>query len=423
MHLYYFPIILLAYHYRRRGFYLSSLLALSYLGLVWYYFPANPGLIFEAAIRVVVLVGIAALVAYFAARLVRTQKETRRDADILESSLMNANVLLMLLDARGRVLIWNTAAERITGYPAGELLGRNDAWKLLYPEKEYRDGITAKITKIIGEDNFFENLETTIRCRNGESKIISWNTRMIPDPADGGNRFIAIGTDITERTRAEKALQESEARFKGLFDHMGSGVAVYGAVEDGDDFVFRDFNRAAEKIEGMPKADLVGKRVTQAFPGVRELGLFRVLQRVWKTGIPEYLPEALYRDERDRGSWRENWVYRLPTGEIVALYNDITERKRAEDAVKDSEEKFRVIFDNASDGMFLVDLKERRFFMMNAASARMLGYGKEEFSGLDIASLHAPEDLPFIYEQIARYSRGEEGTRSDIRFRRRDGTF
>ena len=100
---------------------------------------------------------------------------------------------------------------------------------------------------------------------------------------------------------------------------------------------------------------------------------------------------------------------------------DITENKRAEETLRLSEEKFRVIFDNASDGMFLVEQKTRKFFMCNAMCARMLNYTQEEFLNLDIADLHLAEDLPFIYEQIGKISTGEAGISGDIRFRRKNG--
>ncbi|MDQ7826830.1 MAG: PAS domain-containing protein [Candidatus Eremiobacteraeota bacterium] len=111
---------------------------------------------------------------------------------------------------------------------------------------------------------------------------------------------------------------------------MPSAVAVYGAVDNGEDFVFRDFNKAGELIEKVDRGSILEKRVTEVFPGVKEFGVFEVFQRVWRTGQAEYFPAALYRDEHDPGTWRENRVYKLPGGEIVAIYDDITERKRAE---------------------------------------------------------------------------------------------
>ena len=105
------------------------------------------------------------------------------------------------------------------------------------------------------------------------------------------------------------------------------------------------------------------------------------------------------------------------------LSAELAERKRVEEELRKSEGKFRAIFDNTSDGMFLVDLKARKFFMCNATCARMLGYTQEEFSNLGIADIHPGEDLPFIYEQIGEFSRGEYGIRSDIRFKRKDGSI
>ncbi|MCX6225618.1 MAG: hypothetical protein NTV01_12855 [Bacteroidia bacterium] len=111
---------------------------------------------------------------------------------------------------------------------------------------------------------------------------------------------------------------------------MSSGVAVYEAVDNGGDFIFRDFNTAAEKIEKVSRKDILGKRVSEAFPGVKAFGVFQVFKRVWQTGKPEFYPENIYKNERSIGSWRESWVFKLPTGEIVAIYNDITARKQAE---------------------------------------------------------------------------------------------
>jgi PAS domain S-box-containing protein len=108
---------------------------------------------------------------------------------------------------------------------------------------------------------------------------------------------------------------------------------------------------------------------------------------------------------------------------IASTERDITERKRNEEELQKSEGKFRAIFDNASDGTFLVDLNARKFFICNAMCVNMLGYTQEEFSALDIADIHPREDMPFINEQIGKFSRGEEGLRSDIRFKRKDGSI
>jgi diguanylate cyclase (GGDEF)-like protein len=128
-------------------------------------------------------------------------------------------------------------------------------------------------------------------------------------------------------------LCEGENRFRELFDHMKSGVVVYLVKDGGQDFLIKDFNQAAEQIEQISKADVIGKSVLQVFPNFRELGLFEVLQRVWQDGTARYHPVSQYNKGRIEG-WREHYVYKLPSGEVVAIYDDITESKKREEEVR-----------------------------------------------------------------------------------------
>lgn len=144
--------------------------------------------------------------------------------------------------------------------------------------------------------------------------------------------------DAIKREQAEQALAEGEARYRGVFAHTVNGIAVYEAADDGEDFIFIDFNRAAEKIENIKREEVIGKSVQKVFPGVKEFGLFEVFRRVWRTGNPEDHPISIYKDERITG-WRDNFVYKLPSGEIVAVYSDETERKQSEEALRKAHEE------------------------------------------------------------------------------------
>ncbi len=103
---------------------------------------------------------------------------------------------------------------------------------------------------------------------------------------------------IVEGKQAHEALWESEKRFHELFSNMSNGVAVYKAVNDGEDFIFVDFNKAGERIDNFKKETLIGKSLLEVYPGVKEFGLFDVLQRVWSTGNSEHHPVKLYKDGR-----------------------------------------------------------------------------------------------------------------------------
>lgn len=121
-----------------------------------------------------------------------------------EAIIDNANVLLAVMDRSGTVQVWNKAAEMISGYPAGDVIGRKDVWQRLYPDPAYRKEVTAQIHEKIGDKGSFSSYETIITARDGSRRIISWNSREIS--YRGGVRIIAVGTDITDQKDAELAL-------------------------------------------------------------------------------------------------------------------------------------------------------------------------------------------------------------------------
>ncbi len=142
--------------------------------------------------------------------------------------------------------------------------------------------------------------------------------------------LIAVPFIINYRaTRSAEKVRLSEVRFRGLFDTMKSGVVIYRPNDNGEDFFITDINPGGEQMSQVIKQDIVGRSITAVFPGIRELGLFDVMQQVWRTGAPQFHPVSLYSDKR-LSQWVENTVYKLPSGEIVAIYDDVSDRKRME---------------------------------------------------------------------------------------------
>lgn len=107
-----------------------------------------------------------------------------------------------------------------------------------------------------------------------------------------------------------------------LFKNTSDGVVIYEPLIDGSDFLIVDFNPAAENIEGVNRSEIVGKRLTEVFPGVVEFGLFDVLTRVNQTGISQSYPLSIYSDHNTFG-WRENFICKVPnSNQIAVLYKD-----------------------------------------------------------------------------------------------------
>ncbi|MHC4475819.1 MAG: PAS domain-containing hybrid sensor histidine kinase/response regulator [Planctomycetota bacterium] len=208
--------------------------------------------------------------------------------------------------------------------------------------------------------------------------------------------FLVLATGLFRwlpQVASAEELGRSNERFTSLFENMSSGVAIYRAVDNGNDFVFADFNRAAEQMEGTRRQDVIGKSVVACFPGVKEFGLFEVFQKVWKTSEPQYHPVRLYKDQRLEG-WRENYVYKLPSGEVVAIYEDATERMKIQEVLDRKQRNLEAIFDAAPVGMMLIDA-DRVVRRVNDVVAKLVAKDYREIidkrPGEALACIHASE--------------------------------
>ncbi len=202
--------------------------------------------------------------------------------------------------------------------------------------------------------------------------------------------------------RNEKELLISETRFRELFDHMSGGVAIYDVVHDGEDFIFSDMNMAGRRITGVAEG-YSGKSVREVFPGVEQLGLFQVFRQVWRTGVAMSLPHSMYQDN-NLAFWTENYVFKLPSGQIVAMFDDVTENKRAEEALKESEKRLREAQEMAHLGFWSWDVKTGHVEWSNEVF-NIFGLNPKEFKP-QIDSILAlspwPEDHQRDRELISR---------------------
>jgi PAS domain S-box-containing protein len=226
---------------------------------------------------------------------------------------------------------------------------------------------------------------------------------------------------LASHRRVEDDLKLCESKFRVLFDNVSSGVAIYEARDDGKDFVFTDFNRAAQEIEQVKKEDLIGRSVLEVFPGVKDFGLFEVFQRVWRTGVPEHHPVSIYRDRRIAG-WRENYVYKLPSGEVVAVYDDVTKSKRSELAQRMSQQCFRAIADFSYFWEVWVG-PEGRPLWTNPAVHRVTGYTIKEMMALPDYPMPIIDeaDRGRMGRAFSSALKGSRGNEVPFRLRRKDG--
>jgi PAS domain S-box-containing protein len=234
--------------------------------------------------------------------------------------------------------------------------------------------------------------------------------------------FITTVNDITEQRLAQTSLRASEERYRELVDHMTSGVVVYEPTANAEDFIIREFNVAAQRIEGLDRDEVVGRVLTDVFPGVEDFGLLTVLRRVACTGEPEEFPTAFYQDQR-LGSWRENHVYRLPSGEVVAVYEDATERVLAEREAVHAKELMERAEEIGHAGGWEYDVAADRVTWTDEVY-RIHGVGPDfdpELLDRDVG-FYAPESAPRVAGAFRRAVEGGEAYDLEVELDRADGS-
>lgn len=157
-----------------------------------------------------------------------------------------------------------------------------------------------------------------------------WN--VVAEAMSSGATSCLVKDRDPERRLADIAREISECgprgegdRYRELFDCLEIGVAVYGTTDRGRTFFYKDLNRAGERLDDVIRPNVIGRSVTEVFPEIEGSGLLDAFRRVWESGSPERYPATLYRDERISG-WRRNDVYRSPSGDIISVFEDVTEQ-------------------------------------------------------------------------------------------------
>ena len=307
----------------------------------------------------------------------------------------------------------------VSGFERGTYVGER-RWEIPYLSPDAAGWAAHRA--VLDAHQPFREFELSRLGTDGTERFISISGDPVFDVSGAFTGYRGVGSDITERKRAEIARRESEARFRSLFESMLNGFA-YCSMEYDDrgrpaDFVYLDVNIAFERLTGLK--NVVGRKVSEVIPGIRELSpeLFEIYGRVASSGIPEVFEF----DFKSFAKWLTISVYSPARGYFVAIFDDITERKRAEESLRESEQELRAIFEGALDGILVADVESKKILAANAAICAMLGYTYAEIVGISIADIHPMQDLPRVMERFERQLRGEIQLAADTPVVRKDGS-
>lgn len=322
---------------------------------------------------------------------VKNKKALKRSEERLSLTLDATNLGLWDSNISTGETFYNDRYFTMLGYQTDEFPHTFETWKkLLHPddlEKSLR-----KIEATLSGDNPENIMEFRMLTATGDYRWILGHGKIIEYSHDGiPLRVIGIHQDITQQKLIEEELQNKGQKYQELFNNIKCGVTIYTAIEDGSCFVIEERNAGAEKITGVTNGESLGKRVSELFPGLEALGVLDVYRRVYKTGIPESIPLVRYQDEI-LDLWVEIYIFKILSGQIVAIYNDFTEQKKAEDKEKSRAEQLEQIINLAPDAFLLGD-NEGTVIAVNQQATVLSGYSHDELLGQKLSFLFAKSDL------------------------------
>lgn len=315
--------------------------------------------------------------------------------------------------------VWNNRMKSLTGYTIEEI-NKIGWYQTVYPDTD----IQAKAIECMGRMRHGDNLQAEpweITRKDGEKRILNITTSVI-EADEGTVHVLALMDDITEQKKAEKSLLDRENMLKSIFRASPIGIGLVSSPErrllQANDYLCKMLGYSAEELIGKSAKILylsdedfeyVGR---EKYRQIKEQGVGTVETR-WKCKEGTIIDVLLSSSPVNPSN--------LSLGVTFTALN-ITERKRAEEALLESEQRFRTIFKNAADGILLADIQEKIFYGSNPAMCAMLGYTPEEMKGLSVYDIHPKEELSYVIEQFEKLAGGQIKIALNIPVLKKDGS-
>ncbi|MGA7770920.1 MAG: PAS domain S-box protein [Candidatus Sulfotelmatobacter sp.] len=350
-----------------------------------------------------------------------------------------AGVAIASMD--GKVLDCNAGWARILGYGgAEEVRGRRTTE--FYFNLADREPLLGELHR----EGSFSSREMQLRRKNGTPVWVLFNTVIVAGGSDGGPVVQATAIDITERKMAEEALRRREEDYRSFVAQSSEGIfreeldtpVAIDLLEDEmvhhllHHSYLAECNDAMARMYGFTSGqELVAKRLTEMLVAddPRNIEMTREYIRSGFSVVERELHEVDIRGNPK--VFRNSMIGIVESGKLVrtwGIQRDVTEQVRleearssAEKALQVSETHFRLLVEQASDGIFIADA-QGKYLDVNSAGAEMLGYTREEILQLSIADIVVAEDITRIAAEVARVAAGPT-VRSEWKFRRKDGSF
>ena len=309
--------------------------------------------------------------------------EKLRDAELLYHTLFDQSPDgILLIDPKGTIIDFNDAAYRQLGYTREEFKGLHlsDIDPFQSPEE-----IQASIKKVT--ENGSDEFEVRHKTKDGNIRDVHVITQLMT--ISGHTVFHTIWRDITEHKQADKALMESNANLQALITAMPD-IVIFKDVQGR----YLVVNKAVEESTGRTREELLGKTNDEVLPP--EIAVLCNKSDSEALGSPKPVQSEEYAPAQDgRKTFLD--TIKAPIHDahgalvgLVTVSRDITERKRMEEKLKESEKQYRTLFESSPDAIFIGDPETGLTLDANPAACRLIARNREEIIGLHQSKLHPP---------------------------------
>lgn len=307
------------------------------------------------------------------------------EKELSDSIINSLPGIFYLINSKGLLVRWNKNFEKVTLYRPSELINFNMRG-LFSADKQ--DEMTEKVTRIFagGEDN----IESRIILKDGTSVDFQLSGNRIS--LDGESCLIGVGIDVSERTKIQKELRTSEEKFRMLIEQASDGIFI--SDKNGD---LVDVNTSMSTLTGYTKnqllrmnsRDILLKNKASEANKVQNLNMGEsviIENRLRKTNQEYCNVEVSYKLLHD--------------GSYQGIVRDITSRKEAEEALRVSENNYRILFDKNPLPMFILSTTTQKFLDVNTAAINFYGYSKDEFMQKNLFDLMSSEGNPIVLKNF-----------------------
>ena len=359
----------------------------------------------------------------------RAQEALTKSQKWLSTTLGSIGDAVIATDMNGAISFMNPVAESLTGWRQAEAAGNSMDLVFDIVNKETRRPVENPVKKVFREGKIVGLADHTI-LRSKSGKEFEIEDSAAPILTDTGEAFgvVLVFRDITEKKLSEEETSRQKDLMQLILASITDGVVV--ADTNGK---FLLFNAAAERFVGIGATDATPDQWSHQYgsflpDGVtlfpsNELPLVRAMRGESVDPVELFIRNANVPDGRllsITGGPLRGEDGALQGG--VVVFHDITERKRAEEALRQSEGRYHLLFDSNPHPVWVYDLKTLAILDVNHSAVRTYGYSREEFLSLTIKDIRPPEDIPALLESAAKASPEIENA-GIWKHRKKDGTL